>query len=220
MKRIKLTEGDLVNIIKKVIKESSHEFQNYEDSILDKISSEGFESLSNIEKTILNNVSSENFNTKPIMLMIAKKIASREQLTDIEKMFYDEYSVSPVETKGRELEPNVIYDAGDDEIPASDDRENKFTFEDPKGQIPSMSFELSKIYFTDKYLIFQGTLEVGDTQYYGKIFTDPNGEYLGNKFKSENQTSPNDDYESTPIDAFLTVAAQQLNQDDQQNNEY
>ena len=72
MRKIRLTESELIKFIKQIIKEAKHEFQNYEDSILDKISSDGIESLSDIEKNILihimtfwktrNNVSS--FNTR------------------------------------------------------------------------------------------------------------------------------------------------------------
>ena len=54
MRRIRLTESELISFIKQVIKESkySHDFQSYEDSILDKISDEGIETLSDIEKYI------------------------------------------------------------------------------------------------------------------------------------------------------------------------
>jgi len=147
MRKIRLTESNLIKFIKQIIKEAKHEFQNYEDSILDKISDEGIESLSDIEKRILQSVSSEDFDTKPIMLMLAKKIAKQESLTDIEQMFYDEYAHEPEEEGetsdyGRELEPGVIYDAGDDDVPPSDDRENRFSFEDPKGEIPTMTFDV------------------------------------------------------------------------------
>ena len=97
MRKIRLTESELINLINDIIKESKHEFQNYEDSILDKISSDGIESLSDIEKKILDSVSNQNYEVKPIMLMIAKKIAKQESLSDIEQMFYDEYSVGPEE---------------------------------------------------------------------------------------------------------------------------
>ena len=224
MRKIRLTESELIKFIKQIIKEAKHEFQNYEDSILDKISSDGIESLSDIEKNILNSVSSENYDTKPIMLMLAKKIAKQESLTRIEQMFYDEYSAESEEDNGsdygRELEPGVIYDAGDDDVPASDDRDNRFSFEDPKGEIPTMTFDALKIYYTDKYIVFQGMLQIEYTTYYGKIYSDLNGEYAGHRFKSETQTTPDEDYEPGDIEAFLTVAVQQLNEDNEQNNEY
>lgn len=225
MRKIRLTESNLIKFIKQIIKEAKHEFQNYEDSILDKISDEGIESLSDIEKKILQSVSSEDFDTKPIMLMLAKKIAKQESLTNIEQMFYDEYSHEPEEegetvNYGRELEPGVIYDAGDDDVPPSDDRENRFSFEDPKGEIPTMTFDVLKIYYTDKYIVFQGMLQIEYTTYYGKIYSDLNGEYVGHRFKSETQTTPDEDYEPGDIDAFLTVAVQQLNEDNEQQDEY
>jgi hypothetical protein len=225
MRKIRLTESELISFIKQVIKESrySHDFQSYEDAILDKISNEGIETLSDIEKYILDSIGKENFDVQPVMLMLAKKIAKKESLTDIEQMFYDDNSVESSEddVKGyRELEPGVLFDAGDDETPPSDDRDNRFAFADPKGEIPSMTFDVMKIYTTDKYIIFQGTLEVDKTTYYGKIYADLDGKYLGYRFKSENQTTPEEDYEKETIDAFLQIAVQELNSDNEQNNEY
>jgi hypothetical protein len=222
MRKVRLTESELIKFITQIIKESSHEFQNYEDTILDKISSEGIESLSDIEKRILQSVSSEDFDTKPIMLMLAKKIAKQESLTDIEQMFYDEYSEEPEEDGRtadyeRQLDPGVIYDAGDDEVPPSDDRDNRFSFEDPKGEIPTMTFDAMKIYTTDKYIVFQGPLEIEYTTYYGKIYTDLDGKYLGYRFKSESGTKPDEDYESDIIEVFLKLASEQLNQDNEQD---
>ena len=226
MKKLRLTESELIKFITQIISEAKHEFQNYEDSILDKISEEGIENLSDIEKKILDSVSTENFDSKPIMLMLAKKIAKQEPMTDIEQMFYNDYAESPEEDDDdsdgftRDLEPGVIYDSGDDENPPSDDRENRFYFEDPKGEIPTMAFDLTKIYKTDKYIVFQGMLEIEYTTYYGKIFVDMEGNYAGYKFKSEGETTPNEDYEHYIIDAFCKAAVEQLNLDNEDQNEY
>jgi len=223
MRKLILKESELISFIKEIINEARHEFQNYEDSILDKISDEGFESLSDIEKEIMNTISKENYDSKPVMLMLAKKIAKQEPLTDIEQMFYDEYAHQPEEEDNnysRELEPGVLYDAGDDDVPPSDERENRFYFEDPKGEIPTMKFDLLKIYTTDKYIVFQGMLEIEYTTYYGKIYADLNGKYMGYAFKSETQNRPDEDYDVDAIDAFLQVAVQQLNQDNEQQDEY
>ena len=225
MRKIRLTESELISFIKQVIKESrySHDFQSYEDAILDKISDEGIENLSEIEKYILDSIGKENFDIQPVMLMLAKKIAKQDTLTDVEQMFYDDNSVESLENNDigyRELEPGVLYDAGDDETPPSDDRDGRFAFVDPKGEIPSMTFDVMKIYTTDKYIIFQGRFEVGETTYYGKIYTDLDGKYLGHRFKSEGQTTPDEDYEKESIDAFLQIAVQELNSDNEQNNEY
>jgi hypothetical protein len=225
MRKIRLTESELISFIKEVIKESrySHDFQSYEDAILDKISDEGIETLSEIEKYILDSIGKENFDAQPVMLMLAKKIAKQDLLTDIEQMFYDDNSVesSEEDVRGyRELESGVLFDAGDDDTPPSDDRENRFSFIDPKGEMPSMVFDAMKIYTTDKYIVFQGRFEVDETTYYGKIYADLEGNYLGHKFKSENQTTPDEDYEKETIDAFLQVAVQELNSDNEQNNEY
>jgi hypothetical protein len=119
MRKIRLTESELISFIKEVIKESrySHDFQSYEDAILDKISDEGIETLSEIEKYILDSIGKENFDSQPVMLMLAKKIAKQDSLTDIEQMFYDDNSVesSEEDVRGyRELEPGVLFDAGDD----------------------------------------------------------------------------------------------------------
>ena len=225
MRKIRLTESQLISFIKQVIKESrySHDFQSYEDAILDKISDEGIENLSEIEKYILDSIGKENFDIQPVMLMLAKKIAKQDTLTDVEQMFYDDNSVESSENNDigyRELEPGVLYDAGDDETPPSDDRDGRFAFVDPKGEIPSMTFDVMKIYTTDKYIIFQGRFEVGETTYYGKIYADLDGKYLGHRFKSEGQTTPDEDYEKESIDTFLQIAVQELNSDNEQNNEY
>ena len=225
MKKIRLTESELISFIKSVIKESrySHSFQSYEDAILDKISDEGIESLSQIEKFILDSIGKENFDIKPVMVMLARKISNKESLTDIEQMFYDDNAVDSSEEgtpEYRELEPGVLYDAGDDDTPPSDDRDGRFYFKDPKGEIPEMTFDVSKIYETDKYIVFQGILQVEYTTYYGKMYADLNGEYLGYRFKSESSSTPEDDYEKDIIDAFCKVAVETLNSDNEQNNEY
>jgi len=63
-------------------------------------------------------------------------------------------------------------------------------------------------------------LQIEYTTYYGKIYSDLNGEYVGHRFKSETQTTPDEDYEPGDIEAFLTVAVQQLNKDNEQQDEY
>ena len=83
-----------------------------------------------------------------------------------------------------------------------------------------MQFDALRIYQTDKHIIFQGILVVDETTYYGKIYTDLNGTYLGYKFKSETQTSPDNDYESEVIEIFLKLAAEQLNSDNEKHDEY
>jgi hypothetical protein len=54
-KIIRLTESDLIRLVKKVIKESKFKNQSIVDDLLDKISSQGIESLTDRERRILQN---------------------------------------------------------------------------------------------------------------------------------------------------------------------
>jgi len=112
-KIIRLTESDLIKLIKKVIKESKFKNQSIVDDLLDKISSQGIESLTDRERRILQNPD-DDINSDDQSEII-------EVLNFIKNLFIKKGIVNPDDIKiQREDKDNVInatgyWDEDDDE---------------------------------------------------------------------------------------------------------
>jgi len=94
-KKIYLTEAELISFIKNIIKEFREKYPELLNPLLEKVGEVGFEGLSNIEQKMLNDISQDSLNTDEIMMMVNKKIASGEELSDVEQIFFDEYAAVP-----------------------------------------------------------------------------------------------------------------------------
>lgn len=112
-KVIRLTESDLIRLVKKVIKESKFKNQSIVDDLLDKISSQGIESLTDRERRILQNPD-DDINSDDQSEII-------EVLNFIKNLFIKKGIVNPDDIKiQREDKDNVInatgyWDEDDDE---------------------------------------------------------------------------------------------------------
>jgi hypothetical protein len=94
-KKIYLTEAELISFIKNIIKEFREKYPELLNPLLEKVGEVGFEGLSNIEQKMLNDISQDSLNTDEIMMMVNRKIASGEELSDVEQIFFDEYAAVP-----------------------------------------------------------------------------------------------------------------------------
>jgi len=94
-KKIYLTESELINFIKTIIKEFREKYPELLNPLLEKVGEVGFEGLSNIEKKMLNDISQDSLNTDEIMMMVNRKTASGEELSDVEQIFFNEYAAVP-----------------------------------------------------------------------------------------------------------------------------
>ena len=66
--------------------------------LLEKIGEVGYEGLSNIERKMIDSISQDTLDTDEIMMMVNRKIASGEELSDVEQIFFDEYAAVPDES--------------------------------------------------------------------------------------------------------------------------
>jgi hypothetical protein len=97
-KKIYLTEVELISFIKNIIKEFREKYPELLNPLLEKVGEVGFEGLSNIEQKMLNDISQDSLNTDEIMMMVNRKIASGEELSDVEQIFFDEYASVPYDS--------------------------------------------------------------------------------------------------------------------------
>ena len=95
--KIRLTESELINYVKLIIKEIREKYPELLNPLLEKIGQVGYEGLSSIEKKMLNDISQDSLNTDEIMMMVNRKIASGKKLSGVEQTFFDEYAAVPEE---------------------------------------------------------------------------------------------------------------------------
>ena len=94
-KKIYLTESELISFIKNIIKEFREKYPELLNPLLEKVGEVGYEGLSKIEQKMLDDISQDNLNTDEIMMMVNRKTASGEELSDVEQIFFDEYAAVP-----------------------------------------------------------------------------------------------------------------------------
>ena len=97
-RKIRLTESELIGMIKNLIREFREKYPELLNPLLEKIGEVGYEGLSNIERKMIDNISQDTLDTDEIMMMVNRKIASAEELSDVEQIFFDEYAAVPEES--------------------------------------------------------------------------------------------------------------------------
>ena len=97
-RKIRLTESELIGMIKNLIREFREKYPELLNPLLEKIGQVGYEGLSDIERKMIDNISQDTLDTNEIMMMVNKKIAAGEELSDVEQVFFDEYAAVPEES--------------------------------------------------------------------------------------------------------------------------
>jgi hypothetical protein len=98
-KVIKLSESELVKIIRNIVSESKFEKQYDVDKILDKINKYGMDSLTWVEKEIINNPDDSNFNFEgrdevhDIITQLSKSKLIDPELVNLNEDSFEVYSI-------------------------------------------------------------------------------------------------------------------------------
>lgn len=165
-RKIRLTESELIGMIKNLIKEFREKYPELLNPLLEKIGQVGYEGLSNIERKMIDSISQDTLDTDEIMMMVNRKIAAGEELSDVEQIFFDEYAAVPEESF-------EDIDMGDYKI----DFEYNSTEENPE----------------DDEIVHKGKIYVqsDDEDYpeeevfHGEIYCDSEGNYAACNFENE-----------------------------------
>ena len=165
-KKIRLTESELINYVQSIIKEIREKYPELLNPLLEKISEVGYEGLSSIEKKMINDISSDTLDIDEIMMMVNRKIASKEELTDLEKMFFEMNASVPEE----EMDMGTI---GDMNI----EFEYNLTQENP---------EEMEIIHMGKIIVQTEEDDTLDEEIFeGEIYCDMEGDYQACNFNNE-----------------------------------
>ena len=97
-RKIRLTESELIGMIKNLIREFREKYPELLNPLLEKIGQVGYEGLSDIERKMIDSISQDTLDTDEIMMMVNRKIAAGEELSDVEQVFFDEYAAVPEES--------------------------------------------------------------------------------------------------------------------------
>ena len=196
MKKLILKESELIRLIESIILEMSKDTPHFINTILDKISEGGYESLTSIEKEILNSFSKDSLDVKNIMTLLNKKITSSgpKSLSRIEQDFFEDNS----KIKNDEKTLSTHKDS--------------WKFDDPKGEIPSMKFNLDSTYEEDGNLVHYGRLLVGGSVFFGNIYCDPYGNYEVCNFSNDDEVNLFEEFEGLEheIEVFLEIICNDL----------
>ena len=165
-RKIRLTESELIGMIKNLIREFREKYPELLNPLLEKIGQVGYEGLSDIERKMIDSISQDTLDTDEIMMMVNRKIAAGEELSDVEQVFFDEYAAVPEESF-------EDIDMGDYKI----DFEYNSTEENPE----------------DDEIVHKGKIYVqsDDEDYpeeevfHGEIYCDSEGNYAACNFENE-----------------------------------
>jgi hypothetical protein len=188
-KKIYLTEAELISFIKNIIKEFREKYPELLNPLLEKVGEVGFEGLSNIEKKMLNDISQDSLNTDEIMMMVNRKIASGEELSDVEQIFFDEYAAVP-DTSFEDME------IGNHKI----DFQYLSTEQNP---------EDDEIVHTGRIFVeSEGDEFIEEEVFEGHIFCDEEGNYSACVFENEEGINLFDKYEA--YEDFIVQAMEHI----------
>jgi hypothetical protein len=188
-KKIYLTEAELISFIKNIIKEFREKYPELLNPLLEKVGEVGFEGLSNIEKKMLNDISQDSLNTDEIMMIVNRKIASGEELSDVEQIFFDEYAAVP-DTSFEDME------IGNHKI----DFQYLSTEQNP---------EDDEIVHTGRIFVeSEGDEFIEEEVFEGHIFCDEEGNYSACVFENEEGINLFDKYEA--YEDFIVQAMEHI----------
>ncbi len=188
-RKIRLTESELIGMIKNLIREFREKYPELLNPLLEKIGQVGYEGLSDIERKIIDSISQDTLDTDEIMMMVNRKIASGEELSDVEQVFFDEYAAVPEESF-------EDIDMGDYKI----DFEYNSTEENPE----------------DDEIVHKGKIYVqsDDEDYpeeevfHGEIYCDGEGNYAACNFENEEGVNLFEKYEA--FEDFIEQAMEHI----------
>jgi hypothetical protein len=188
-RKIRLTESELIGMIKNLIREFREKYPELLNPLLEKIGQVGYEGLSDIERKMIDNISQDTLDTNEIMMMVNKKIAAGEELSDVEQVFFDEYAAVPEESF-------EDIDMGDYKI----DFEYNSTEENPE----------------DDEIVHKGKIYVqsDDEDYpeeevfHGEIYCDGEGNYAACNFENEEGVNLFEKYEA--FEDFIEQAMEHI----------
>lgn len=194
-KKIQLTESELVGLIHNILKEFTEKHSELLNPLLEKINQIGYEELSDIEKKMIDSISQDNLDTDEIMMMVNRKIAAREELSDVEQIFFDEYAAVPDESF-------KDIDMGDYKI----DFEYTSTEENT---------EEDEIIHNGKIFIQSEDEDYPEEVFEGEIYCDGEGNYAACIFEDEEGVNIFEKYES--FEDFIEQAMNQICENLKQN---
>lgn len=188
-RKIRLTESELIGMIKNLIREFREKYPELLNPLLEKIGQVGYEGLSDIERKMIDNISQDTLDTDEIMMMVNRKIAAGEELSDVEQVFFDEYAAVPEESF-------EDIDMGDYKI----DFEYNSTEENPE----------------DDEIVHKGKIYVqsDDEDYpeeevfHGEIYCDGEGNYAACNFENEEGVNLFEKYEA--FEDFIEQAMEHI----------
>jgi hypothetical protein len=168
MRKIRLTESQLIKIIKNVINEGV-DTPNFINDILEKIGDVGYKGLTEIEQTMIDSFSNDMFDKDNIVFLINKKITKGglKSLSEIELSFYEDNS--PV------IDDEVEYQ----------DYVGVWDYESPQSDLNGMQFKYRSSYDEDDSLIHEGELIIGDYSFFGNVYCDVEGNYDTCSFETD-----------------------------------
>ena len=188
-RKIRLTESELIGMIKNLIREFREKYPELLNPLLEKIGQVGYEGLSDIERKMIDSISQDTLDTDEIMMMVNRKIAAGEELSDVEQIFFDEYAAVPEESF-------EDIDMGDYKI----DFEYNSTEENPE----------------DDEIVHKGKIYVqsDDEDYpeeevfHGEIYCDGEGNYAACNFENEEGVNLFEKYEA--FEDFIEQAMEHI----------
>ena len=188
-RKIRLTESELIGMIKNLIREFREKYPELLNPLLEKIGQVGYEGLSDIERKMIDNISQDTLDTNEIMMMVNKKIAAGEELSDVEQVFFDEYAAVPEESF-------EDIDMGDYKI----DFEYNSTEENP---------EDDEIVHKGKIYVQSDNEDYIDEEvFHGEIYCDSEGNYAACNFENEEGVNLFEKYES--FEDFIEQAMEHI----------
>lgn len=188
-RKIRLTESELIGVIKNLIKEFREKYPELLNPLLEKIGEVGYEGLSNIERKMIDSISQDTLDTDEVMMMVNRKIASGEELSDVEKIFFNEYAAVPEESF-------KDIDMGDYKI----DFEYNSTEENP---------EDDEIVHKGKIYIQSDDEDYPEEEVFnGEIYCDGEGNYAACNFENEDGINLFEKYEA--FEDFIEQAMEHI----------
>jgi hypothetical protein len=160
MRKLRLTESQLIKIIKNIISEGV-DTPHFINDILEKIGEVGYKGLTEIEQTMIDSFSNDIFDKDNIMFLINKKIAKGglKSLSEIELGFYEDNAPS--------IEDGAEYQ----------DYVGVWDYSNADSDLDGMQFKYRTSYDEDDSLVHEGELIVGDYSFFGNVYCDVEGNY-------------------------------------------
>jgi len=168
MRKIQLTESQLIKIIKNIITEGI-DTPSLINDILEKIGQVGYKGLTEIEQTMIDSYSNDAFDKDKIMFLINKQVAKGglKSLSEIELSFFEDNSVNTED--GEEYQDYVgVWD-----------------YSDSNSTLDGMQFKYRASYDEETGLTHEGELNIGDYSFYGTVYCDAEGNYDTCSFETD-----------------------------------